>query len=148
VERLAQDLSTAVKSAWSKNRGDRYSRVNVLLTGWKDDDLNVDTEIEDLGFLFKDQYGYNVQKYQIPSLKPDRALKDRVLSFLKEGDKKDSLLIFYYAGHARRSPQLNGAPIWVASVNTININVKLLTFCSEIASLPRQHCLPVVFSLS
>ena len=125
VERLAQDPVTAVKSAWSTNRGNRYSTVNVLLVGWEDDDLHVNTEIDDLGFLFKDQYRYDVQKYQIPSLKPDRALKERVLAFLKEGDREDSLLIFYYTGHARRSPQSNGAPIWIARVKANHPKIAL-----------------------
>ncbi|KAH6689939.1 hypothetical protein BKA61DRAFT_585139 [Leptodontidium sp. MPI-SDFR-AT-0119] len=115
MERRVYELETAVKAVWSTRHQSRYSKVDVLLVRWEDDDLNVQTEIDDLGYIFEDQYRYEVEKYQIPSRQPDRALKVRVLDFLKENDSEDSLLIFYYAGHARRNPQSNGTPLWVAN---------------------------------
>jgi hypothetical protein len=50
-----------------------------------------------------------MKTYQIPDEKPDRALKGRILEFLAN-DQDDSLLIFYYAGHARRGQ--NEGPLW------------------------------------
>lgn len=136
-----------MKSAWSTNRQNCYSEVNVLLVSWKDDDLHVSTEIADLGFLFTDQYGYHVQKYEIPSLKPDRALKERVLGLLKEFDKDHSLLIFYYAGHARRSPQSNGAPIWIAYSSPSCLEVLCSPLLVEIEHRPQRRCLLVESNL-
>ena len=93
----------------------RYSNVQVLLISWKDDDLGVAKEVEKLQNVFNDLYHYDVEVYQIPSVKPDKALKRRILEFL-DGDGEETLLILYYAGHAKKSLQLNEAPIWLAYV--------------------------------
>jgi hypothetical protein len=58
-------------------------------------------------------YKFQVQEYQIPSSKPDKALKRRVSDFL-DIDSKDNLLIIYYGGHARRALQSNEASLWFA----------------------------------
>jgi hypothetical protein len=83
---------------------------------WKDDDLGVIREIKGLRHVFRDMYNFQVQEYQIPSLKPDRALKHRVSEFLnhQDIDGKDNLLILYYGGHARRALQSNEASLWFA----------------------------------
>jgi hypothetical protein len=46
-------------------------------------------------------------------MKPDKALKRRMLEFLDE-DGEETLLILYYGGHAKKSVQSNEAPIWFA----------------------------------
>lgn len=91
----------------------RYSKVQVLLLRWTDDDLGVVTELKALRQVFTDLYHYEVQIYEIPSKKPDKALKRRVFDFL-EHDGKETLFILYYAGHAKRSLQVNEAPMWFA----------------------------------
>jgi hypothetical protein len=75
--------------------------VCVLLVSWVTDDLGVASEVQRLRHVFEDMYQFLVETYQIPDEKPDRA-----------NDQDDSLLVFYYAGHARRGPQSNEGPLW------------------------------------
>ncbi|KAL2072072.1 hypothetical protein VTL71DRAFT_11415 [Oculimacula yallundae] len=114
IAHLAADLQVAVNAGWSRRHDVRYSKVQVLLLKWKDDDLGVETELKDLGQVFGDLFHYGVDMFDIPSEKPDKALKRRVFDFL-ENDGEDTLLILYYAGHAKLSVQANEAPVWVAN---------------------------------
>ncbi|KAH7395585.1 hypothetical protein BKA64DRAFT_745783 [Cadophora sp. MPI-SDFR-AT-0126] len=114
IARLAADLQTAVNAGWSRRHEIRYSKVHVLLLKWEDDDLGVETELEDLRHVFSDLFNYGVDVFHIPSEKPDKALKRRVFDFL-EHDGEETLLILYYAGHARTSFQANEAPMWIAN---------------------------------
>jgi Caspase domain len=102
-----------VRAIWPRRHESRYLKVEVLLLSWEDDDLGVVKEVTELQNLFEDLYHYEVQVYQIPNVKPDKELKRRMLQFL-ENDHEDTLLILYYGGHARKSPQSNEAPIWFA----------------------------------
>jgi len=81
----------------------------VILLSWVTDDLGVASEVQRLRHVFEDMYQFQVEVYQIPDEKPDRALKGRILEFLSN-DQDSSLLIFYYAGHAKRGQ--NGEPLW------------------------------------
>ena len=83
----------------------------MLLLSWLTDDLGVTAEVQRLQHVFQDMYQFQVETYQIPDEKPDRALKGRILEFLVN-DQEDTLLILYYAGHARRGPQSNEGPLW------------------------------------
>ena len=111
IQRLGEDLHSAVNAVWPRQESSRYSRVCVLLVAWVADDLGVYSEVQRLRHLFHDIYLFQVEIYQIPDEKPDRALKGRILQFLAN-DLNDTLLIFYYAGHARRGPQSNEGPLW------------------------------------
>ena len=111
IAHLAADLASAVNAGWSRRHEARYTRVEVLLLRWEDDDLGVVTELEALRHVFEDLYGYGVQSYEIPGEKPDKALKRRVLDFL-DFDEDGTLLVVYYAGHAKS--QANEAPFWFA----------------------------------
>lgn len=102
-----------MQAGWPRRHDIRYSKVQVLMLRWEDDDLGVITELNALEHVFVDLYHYAVQTYSIPSEKPDKALKRRVLDFL-EDDGPETLLILYYAGHATSSLQTNEAPIWSA----------------------------------
>jgi hypothetical protein len=82
-----------------------------LLLSWEKDDLGVDSEIAELGKVFSKMYKFQVERYYIPNLKPDRALKRRMIEFL-EYESKDTLFIVYYAGHARRGLQSNEGSLW------------------------------------
>ena len=110
---LAKDLRASVQAVWPTRHELRYWTVEVLLLIWEEDDLGVSKEVSELQHVFEDLYHYKVQAWAIPSTKPDKELKRRMLKFL-ENDGEGILLILYYAGHARKSPQLNEAPIWFA----------------------------------
>jgi hypothetical protein len=112
IEKLEADLSEAVQAAWPKGHSIRYSQVHVLLS-WEADDLKVDQEIDPLRAVLADRYHFRVQEYKIPSVKPDKALKKRIFDFLEEEDS-GTLLIVYYAGHARAALQSNEASLWFA----------------------------------
>jgi hypothetical protein len=113
IHHVAADLDVAVQAVWAKRHEIRYSKAYVLLLSWEDDDLGVQTEINELRYAFEERYHFEVQEYKIPSIKPDRSVKRCVIKFLKL-ESKDTLLVVYYAGHARRGQQSNEASIWFA----------------------------------
>jgi len=102
-----------VKAAWPKRHGTKYPQVHVLLLLWEADDLGVKEEIKTLRHVFRDRFNFEIQSYEIPSTKPDKALKRRIFDFL-DFDKNDKLLIVYYGGHARMGLHSNDSPIWFA----------------------------------
>ncbi len=110
---LTTDLESAAQALWARRHESRYSQVHALSLRWESDDLGVVTESNNLQHVFEDLYHYHVQSFQIPDERPDTSLKRQILQFL-ENDGKDTLLIVYYAGHAKRSVQLNSPPIWHA----------------------------------
>jgi hypothetical protein len=116
IEHLAADLKEAVKAVWPRRLDIRYTQAHVLLIRWEDDDLGVLSEIRDLEQVFQHFYNYNVETYDIPNTMPQRALNQRVQEFLKYDEKNgdETLLIVYYAGHARRVHDSNEPPIWFA----------------------------------
>lgn len=109
---LTADLEAATRVVWSQRHQSRYSKVYALFLRWKSDDLGVVTESNDLQLVFQDLYHYQVESYKIPDERPDTALKRRLLKFL-ENDAKDTLLIVYYAGHAKIH-ESHTAPVWHA----------------------------------
>ena len=110
---LTVDLESAAQGLWSRRHKFRYSKVNALFLRWDSDDLGVEAESSDLRHVLEDLYHYQVEFYKIPDERPDTSLKRRILQFL-EIDGKDTLLIVYYAGHAKRNIQLNAPPLWHA----------------------------------
>jgi hypothetical protein len=113
IEKFAEDLQLAITAAWPIRRDSRYEAVHVLLLSWEDDNLGVDKEIKRLGHVLSHLYQFNVERFQIPRKTPGKATASRVSQFL-ENDGVGSLLIVYYAGHARLSNQTNKPPIWAA----------------------------------
>lgn len=117
IRKLGADLDAAVQAAWPTRHQSRYSQVHTLLISWVDDDLGVWQEIVTLRTVFEERYHFQVEEYKIPNThQPDRALKSIVIDFLNSHDGQGSLLIVYYAGHARRAPEANAAPLWCAYV--------------------------------
>lgn len=112
IRQLGEDLESAVKAGWPRAPGTRYTNVKALLLSWEDDDLGVMREIKRLRCVLENKYDYHTQTFEIPSRKPDIALKGKVVEFLAEDDE-NTLLILYYGGHARRGNQMEG-PLWFA----------------------------------
>jgi len=110
---FTKHLSARVGEVWQNRHGSRYKYVRMLLVYWEADDLGVLREIGILKHVFSDLFFYDVSQYAIPNHCPDRSLKRRVLDFV-EGDCKDTLLIFYYAGHAFINTNRHDAPVWTA----------------------------------
>ena len=67
---------------------------------WEVDALGVDSELNTLRDVFKQQYGFNVHTWHIPATeKSHHKLTQNALDFIEEFDSKDNLFILYYAGH-------------------------------------------------
>ena len=111
INLVAAQINAAVQAGWAKRHEIRYSKAYVLLLSWEEDDLGVHTEINELRDVFDDRYHFEVQEYKIPSTKPNRSVMNRVKEFL-DLESKETLLIVYYAGHAKRGRQSNEASIW------------------------------------
>ncbi|CZR56089.1 uncharacterized protein PAC_05977 [Phialocephala subalpina] len=153
IKQLGACLNAAVQALWPRRHQSRYSRVHVLMISWTHDDLGVWREIIALRTVLEDMYNFKVEEYKIPGIsQPDRALKSRVIEFLNSSDRQDTLLIVYYAGHARRAPEENASPLWCANRSSpdpaipsggiqsmfeeANADVLLLYDCCHSASVP------------
>jgi hypothetical protein len=114
IERLYDDFNTAVNAIWPRRHHTPYQSVHVLLLSWVEDDLGILFEIKRLKHVFREWFNYQVETYQIPSIKPDTALKRCILEFLGIFDAKDALLIVYYAGHGSPSQNPGASALWYA----------------------------------
>lgn len=105
-----RQLEDAVKGAWSRRPG-AYTQVTVLLLSWQESDMkSADKEIARLQSVLKDLYHYTVENWKIPSIKPRQAATRKYLQFAEDYGASGSLLIVYYAGHARATS--GQSPIW------------------------------------
>jgi hypothetical protein len=113
IDLVAAQINAAVQAGWATRHEIRYSKAYVLVLFWEQDDLGVHTEINELRDVFEERYHFKVQEYKIPSRKPHRSVMNRVEKFL-DLESKETMLIVYYAGHAKRGRQSNEASIWFA----------------------------------
>jgi hypothetical protein len=77
----------------------RYKRTKVLLLRWKEDELQVEWELEDLSRAFQ-SYGFDTETWLIPTESPLRKVMSKVITFIDEHESNDTLFILYYGGHA------------------------------------------------
>lgn len=92
----------------------KYDKVEVLLLQWQDDDLGVNTEIQELNRLFRSHYNFTTYVRYIPSEDAEDYLTRTIVEFRK-GKGCNDLLIVYYGGHAA------GSAIkctWIANIVT------------------------------
>jgi hypothetical protein len=61
--------------------------------------MNVDWELDDLDKVFMN-YGFNTERWLIPSKNPHLKLMSKAIDLVEEHDENDDLVIVYYAGHA------------------------------------------------
>lgn len=71
--------------------------------------MPVSLEIAELKDVLVNLYGFEVEEWQIPSIRSHVELNSRILDFLKGSDMKH-LKIVYYAGHGKMSN--HGQAIW------------------------------------
>ncbi|PVH82437.1 hypothetical protein DL98DRAFT_513879 [Cadophora sp. DSE1049] len=101
LEAFARDLQNAADRAFP-NEGmakARYNNVSVLLLRWKDDEMNVEWELDDLEKVFRN-YGFETDRWLIPSKSSHLKLMSKVVDVVEENDGSGNLVIVYYAGHA------------------------------------------------
>ena len=97
------------------NEGDyatstRYSKVCVLLLSWDSDfdDLRVQSEVEELGKVFKEIYHFDVESRTMrndPNKRVQVLINKIVAIWVAEKDSPKTLFIVYYAGHGRPGPK-------------------------------------------
>ncbi|KAK5627679.1 hypothetical protein RRF57_003394 [Xylaria bambusicola] len=99
------------------NRGSsqRYRKVCVLLLHWDSDDLFVLPELEDLETCFQHDYNFEAERFTIPSGNAHLELMLKIGAMIKDHESTDTLLVVYYAGHARIDD--NRQSVWCASRN-------------------------------
>lgn len=73
----------------------------MLLIHWKSDDLFVLPELEDLEKVFREDYGYETDVFEIPSENSHLELLLKVADLIKRCESSDNLFVVYYGGHAR-----------------------------------------------
>ncbi|KAL8726167.1 MAG: hypothetical protein Q9166_006884 [cf. Caloplaca sp. 2 TL-2023] len=99
VEALGKVLHDAAAAAFPRSGSCLYCDVYVLLLSWEDDDLGVAAEIDDLEKVFRDIYGYRVDRWKIPSITSHNALVYHIMQSLRDFESNDKLFITYYGGH-------------------------------------------------
>ncbi len=93
---------------------------------WEDDDLGCIREIEALEELFTIDLGYDVEKYGLPSDRPQLFLRRKVLDAIDRCGKKSHLLILYYGGHGEEDGKRRKS-VWSAYVLHIEVVILLCT---------------------
>ena len=112
LEIFAKDLDQALKNSFPCT-ATLYTAVHVLLLRWLDDDLEVQTEISKLQSVFANDFFFQVEQWQIPSMNPTRALQTKLYSFQEAHQDEKELLIVYYGGHGDADTR-RGRSIWRA----------------------------------
>lgn len=78
-----------------------YREVHVLLLSWEGGDEKIHDQLEELQELFSVEFGYQVNEWLIPPIKPHQALNGELYAFLRRFDVKNNLLVVYYGGHGK-----------------------------------------------
>lgn len=76
-----------------------YKSASVLSLYWEDDEMGCINEVEKINTLFKKEFGYDVDRFGIPTQSPYWGLNAKISEFVRVRNKPDSLLIIYYGGH-------------------------------------------------
>lgn len=104
-------LQRAANAIFPGDQVSRYSKVDVILLSWEDEDpkLPVSLEIKALAEVFLTLYGFEVEEWLIPSDNSHNKLQKKILQFLGD-DEVSHLKIVYYAGHGKLTN--HGTPAW------------------------------------
>lgn len=78
-----------------------------------DDDLQVQPEVTKLKDVFAEQFSFQVEEWQIPSIDPTRTLQTKLYNFQNAHQSEKELLIVYYGGHSEADPR-RGRSLWRA----------------------------------
>jgi len=106
-------MSKSAKAAFPNRERSkaRYKTVQVLLLRWKDDDLDVCYEVEDLEKVFR-RYGFSTETWLIPTENSHLKLMIKAASFVEMYESLDTLFVIYYGGHAMINPARQSTWSW------------------------------------
>ena len=97
IREIVDEFNRATRNVWTAE----YDFVNAILLHWNEDDLGVQSEVNKLQALLKEDFRFNTNVYTIPSENPGAQLNYELAYFIKTNSlQKRSLSIIYYAGHA------------------------------------------------
>lgn len=93
-----------------------HTKVTVLCLYWEEDDMGVETEVNGIGELFKMSFGYEIERFMIPSKNSQIVLTRKVMEIFEEHMERASLLIIYYGGHGLPDNGTDGryGSVWAA----------------------------------
>ncbi len=96
------ELQKAATAIFPGEQKSRYTKVDVILLSWEDEDFNlpVSGEIKELDDIFTRLYGFDVEQWHIPTNDCHNKLQAKILQFLGSSDSRH-LKIVYYAGHGK-----------------------------------------------
>jgi hypothetical protein len=100
TERSRVRLSKSIPGRYHDGHAD-YDEVGVLLITWQDDDMYCkEKEVDRLRDVFKNQFRFNTETFEIPSDRSASALCLKISDFAYRYDHPKKLSIIYYGGHA------------------------------------------------
>ena len=114
-----EKLNSTMQLAWSEvmqeghyyNSSVDYRHVHVLMLSWDHqfDDLHVQKEVDDLRAVFEETFNYHVIHKRLtkdPNKKTQNQVNAIVATWVHDHDRRNTLLIVYFAGHGRPGNQL------------------------------------------
>lgn len=117
LESLGVFANEMLAAARRKRKRQRYSKVQVLLINWEEDEKETDLmakklngliehEVRAVHKLFEEDLNFSVERYAIPLVDSngddvnwERKVLLKVNGFVDINDHQDALLILYYNGH-------------------------------------------------
>ncbi|RDW74547.1 uncharacterized protein DSM5745_07209 [Aspergillus mulundensis] len=96
---FASDLEAAIQRCLPSRTG-YYDQVSVIAMHWENDDLGVLPLEKALLDIFKNQYGYDVESFEIPEDRPQKNLTEKLVSWTSKHEGEQALRIVIYSGHA------------------------------------------------
>lgn len=150
-------LNSELQVTWTtnlrpgNNKTAPYDKVAVLLISWRkeDDDLDTAPEVERLGHVFEDIFGFRVCSVLLTNGNQSTPLAQvQVLSyisdFVRREDGPHTLLIVYYAGHG--TPGMSPGGLQVSGKRAPSKDVSDLVQWNT-AEAPLQHTKADVFEI-
>ncbi|KAL8754111.1 MAG: hypothetical protein Q9199_004578 [Rusavskia elegans] len=110
---LKTEFSAAL-GHYQPQRTKYYNAVTVLMLLWQDDDLGCLAEVKQFSASLQSHFGYKVQLFFIPSIRPEASLCRAISDFLYDYGSSGNLVMLFYAGHG--DPDLGGErqAVWAA----------------------------------
>ena len=106
LQEFSARLQSAATLAYPDSKSMRYTKVYVLLLCWES---CLSTELEALHGVFKDDYHFDVEVWQIPSRHSHHNLNRKLLEL--DRVSKDELKIVYYGEHGMPETRYVQAPL-------------------------------------
>ncbi|KAE9962787.1 hypothetical protein BLS_010016 [Venturia inaequalis] len=116
----------------------RYQKTVVLLVSFKQTDLkNLHNEVDELGQVFVEEYGFKVDRALLGTDNAQKELLYFLAKFVMDHDEKNTLLIVYYAGHGWAPPDEHDEMLLNGQQNNATSRVDYVKWHDAEATLAR-----------